>query len=76
MKTYKFPKRFEIEGIDPLTVKVKVLFSMKDVIIFDNIQEAEKVVNFDGFHPFMACKHEDKWCLRLETSQVYAKLSV
>lgn len=67
----RFPKRFEIEGLDPYTLKVKVVFK-GGYRIYNSLDDAVKVFkNFNRFCGPMACKIDGKWCIRFESSKAY-----
>jgi hypothetical protein len=71
----KFPKRFEMEGVDPLALKVKVV-GESGVQIFDNVQAMlDELGSTDGLCGPMADKYQDKRCVRFETSYMNDRLS-
>ena len=70
----KFPKRFEIEGLDPLKLKVKVV-SLKKEIVFKNLEDADQIMDLSRLAGPMADKHEGQWCVRFECKETYRKLS-
>lgn len=70
----KFPKRFEIEKLDPMTLKVKVV-GMGQVNIYDNMEQAGKILNFMFLAGPMADKHEGQWCVRFETFDANKRMS-
>lgn len=73
--TIKFPKRFEMEGLDPLTLKVKVV-AQDGVHFFDNVQSMlDQLGSRDGLAGPMADMHEGVRCVRFETSKMYELLS-
>lgn len=77
-KQIYFPKRFEMEGIDPLTVKVKVVNLFGEVgreeKIFNSLAEVPEALIFGCVGP-MADKLDNQWCLRFETRETYKHLS-
>jgi hypothetical protein len=70
----KFPKRFEMDGLDPYQLKVVVIKDMKKQV-FENLEEASKVIDFDKLHSPMADKHEGVRCVRFECPASYDFLS-
>ena len=73
-RQFKFPKRFEMEGLDPYQLKVVVIKDMKKQV-FENLSEASKVIDFDKLHSPMADKHEGVRCVRFECPVSYDFLS-
>lgn len=74
----RFPKRFEIEGIDPLTVKCKIVQTVDGRLfeqVMENILVADSVINLRDFMGPFADKHEGKWCVRFESKIAYKLLS-
>jgi hypothetical protein len=70
----KFPKRFEIEGVDPCTLKVKVVSNLKE-IVFKSLEDADHIMDLSRFVGPMADMHEGKRCVRFECKDSYQKLS-
>lgn len=74
----KFPKRFEIEGIDPLTVKCKLVDCENGCLfelVLDCVEIAANVVDLSKFYGPMSDKHDGKWCVRFESKSAYKALS-
>lgn len=70
---FRFPKRFEIEGLDPFTLKVQVV--TKDAYkVFETLEKACQEVNLHGFCGPMADKIDGNWCIRFESKEVYASM--
>ena len=76
-----FPKRFEMLGIDPRSVKVKVVYTGISgklyQVVYDNI--AKFNLNYNNecgklVGP-MADKLNGEWCLRFESKDAYRRLS-
>lgn len=74
MKKYNFPKRFELEGLDPLKVKVQVVGN-KLYKVYDNLEAAEKEHDLKSFYGPFADKVGNNWALRFETPEAYRILS-
>jgi len=75
MKNYKFPRRFEIEGLDPLTLKVQVV-RVGDFKVYDNLETAEASEDLAGMAGPMADKIAGVWCIRFESWEANDRLSV
>lgn len=72
---HRFPKRFEVEGVDPYTVPVKVVHvAGATPQIVNSVQDLPNMfwLNMSGF---MADKHEGKLCLRLESAEAHKRMS-
>jgi hypothetical protein len=71
----KFPKRFEMEGLNPLDLKVKVVCT-NGTFIFNNVQELlDERGSVSGLAGPMADMLDGVRCVRFESSEMYAKLS-
>jgi hypothetical protein len=71
---YRWPRRFEMEGLDPYQLKVEIVTTC-DRVVFDNILEAEQKVNLKPFMGPMAGMIDDQWCIRFESESAYKLLS-
>lgn len=71
LKHLRFPKRFEVEDLDPFKLKVKIAFKGGEKI-FENLEEAAKEFkDFEKLYGPMACQINGNWCVRFETQELY-----
>lgn len=79
LKGITFPRRFEMEGIDPLTVKCKVVHCVEGRLfenMYDSVEMASYIVCLSTLCGPMADKDRDgNWCVRFESKKAYKALS-
>lgn len=78
MKRFNFPKRFENEGLDPYSLKCKLVHCEEGRLfeqVIENIEIANAVVNLSNFVGPFADKHDGEWCVRFESKIAYKRLS-
>jgi hypothetical protein len=78
MQQVIFPKRFEIEGINPLSVPVKLVRSVNGKlteVVYENFEAFQAVYTVSEFSGPMACKLKGEWCVRFECHAANRQLS-
>lgn len=73
-KTFNFPARFKMEGINPIACKCEVITD-NGKVEFDNIAGAMPLLLNGGFVGPMANKVNGEWYVRFESSKVYSSMS-
>ena len=74
MLEVKFPKRFEIEHIDPLTVPVQVVTKDNHEFLYSTIGAMPPLSPIWFYGPF-AGKEDEQWCLRFEAREYYESMT-
>ena len=75
----KYPKLFEMEGLDPEQLKVQLVRVGEDgrftEQVLDNIRFTKPIFESEKFVGPMAGKIDGEWCIRFECKETYKKLS-
>ena len=72
--SFKFPKRFELEGIDPLQAPVLIVDSLYTEHMYENLAAVPASI-LPGLVGPMADKRNGRWVVRFESQNVYDRLS-
>lgn len=73
---FSFAPRFKMQNIDTNKVKINVYSFANGLRTFQNIEEAQKAIDFGQFVSVMAEQRNGEWCGRIEMPEVNRALSV